>query len=1098
MKKLSCAILFLLAVTLISQGLPVATSISPVTDDGTIRWFGWDIAGGDFNGDGIGDIAIGAPRSDRPVTHPDSAMDVTGRVDIYFGPIPPGDHDGTSLPPDLTIYGADSAGQLGISVSNVGDFNDDGIDDLLVGANAVRSVGEAYIFLGGFSMDAEPDYTFSGIALADNFGYSSTGIGDQNGDGYDDIMVSSLYNDAIGPRTGQAYIFFGGDPADTTADFIITGLDSLDDFGVDVEGPLDFNGDDQPDFVVGAVQAGGYWYKPGEGYVFYGGTLLDDTPDWTVTGGHPMEFFASSVAALGDVDRDGFDDALYGGYNHHIPPDSGLGHAILLLGGSGDTISLVGDIPGQYLGGEVGPAGDIDGDNRAEFAIAQAIDGNGEEFGFVKIYGITTMPDSTRIVQVDTVCYNPGARGDTWFAYRMETIGDVNADTFPDFAITDPRLPNDPGLYETEGKVYIYHGWRVLFPIYAEVVIPDSFDYHTACIRQGAAFRLRQEFGLEGLSVTVLVESDSADQIYSLDSIQLEMIDDSTLVFIPNRDWNHMESVVVTLTAANLPTGEELYEPVSVSWEIDLQPPDVRAIYLDPPEDDPYPVFYWYAGGHYYSPEVVDTEDIFIYCEGDTAKPGGIFAIDDGFMHDWIISAPLSDLGLRADYGDSIIVCIAGIHDDPNMPCGPNYADPVCQTRYFIRHWTADLTFTSPGLDPTTLTIGALPGMTDAYDPGGDVIMPPIPAGKVNARLSLGSEGIPAAYNSLLRDYRDANDDTIRWTVVTEGSGIARLSWDLDRLPTGMFTIGNRDMRSSDGYAFDLGDTLTLSFTTGPKTVEQLMLVSVSPQWHMVSSPLYLDQVDMNHYGTLMDSIYPDLDRWVYTYNSETGVYDVPDKWPTCKGLWFFLGRDAGSGWSLPLVLAGWSMDTLRTPVFRGWNQIGAPLAEVPSSMVGTEPPGAIIPGTLFGYGITGDYYMADELSPCEGYWILCDTTAELIAPWGMRSLMKSNSSKKILDEFGDYPPSPPDPYAAPTKPVGHMCSVWPNPFNATCKISLPGNSPREVVIIDISGHIVRRFDRVEGEIIWDGTDNLGNELSSGIYLIEISDSRAIKTILLR
>lgn len=1085
-----------MSVTLLSQGLPVATSISPLTDDGTIRWFGWDIAGGDFNGDGIGDIAIGAPRSDRPITHPYSALNVAGRVDIYFGPIPTGDHDGTTLPPDLIIYGADSAGQLGISVSNAGDFNGDGFDDLLVGANAVRSVGEAYIFLGGPLLDIVPDYTFSGLNPADNFGYSSTGIGDQNDDGYDDIMVSSLYNDAIGPRTGQAYIFYGGAPTDTMPDFIITGLDSLDDFGVDIEGPFDFNDDDSPDFVVGAVQAGGYWYKPGEGYVFYGGALLDNVPDWTVSGGHPMEFFASSVAALGDVDRDGYDDALYGGYNHHIPPDSGLGHAILLLGGTGDTISLVGDTPGQLLGGEVGPAGDIDGDNRAEFAIAQAIDGNGDEFGFVKIYGVTTLPDSSRVIQVDTVCYNPGARDDTWFAYRMLTIGDVNVDTFPDFAITDPRIPNEPGLYEAQGRVYIYHGWRVLFPIYAEFIEPDSTVSYSACERQGATIRLRQEFGLEGLSVNVLVESDSADQIYTLDSIQLDMIDDSTLVFNPSRDWNHEEFVVVTLTSASLPTGEELFEPVSVSWKLDLQPPSVRALNLQLPLDDPYPVFYWIIGNRSDS-SYIDMSDAFIYSNGDTANPEYIEDITCSGYQRYIVAASLSELGLRADYDDSATVCIAGVHDDPDIPCGPNYATPVCQTRYFIRNWTADLTFTSPGLDATTLTIGALPGMTDSYDPGGDIIMPPIPASKVKARLSLVSEGIPA-YNSLLRDLRDAYDDTIRWVVVTQGDGNAELAWNPDRLPTGMFFVEKRDMRSSNSYKFNLGDTLTLTFSTGPKAIESMTFITTSPRWQMVSSPLYLDQGEMSHYKALMDSIYPDLERWIYTYNTETGVYNVPDKWPTGKGLWFFLDRGVGSSWTLPLAVAGWPMDTLHIPVYSGWNQIGAPSLEVPSSMIDTEPSGAIISGTLFGYGPTDDYYAADALSPGNGYWILCDTAAELMAPRGTRSLSKSIWPKALIEKFGKFPPPPPNPVEEISKPGNYRMSISPNPFNTACEIILPDDLTRDILIIDISGRIVRRFNRVEGRIMWDGKDDFERQLPSGVYLIETSDAKAVKAILLR
>jgi len=1085
-----------IAAAAFAQGLPVTTSIAPDNGNGEVRWFGWDITGGDFNGDGVGDIAIGAPRSDRPMTHPDSALGVCGRVDIYFGPIPPGDHDGFSLPPGLTIFGEDSGGQLGISVSNAGDFNGDGIADLLIGANAVASKGAAYIYYGGPSMDELPDIAFGGEFLADNFGYSSTGIGDQNDDNFDDILIGSLYHDAIGPRTGRCYVFYGGAPADTLPDLVIDGLDSLDDFGVNLDGPNDFNGDGGPDFAIGAVQAGGYWFKPGEAYVFLGGSLLDPWPDWTVTGTHPMEFFGGTVAALGDMDRDGFDEAAFGGYNHHEPPDSGLGRAVILFGDDGDTMTIIGDRPGQYFGSEVASAGDIDGDMRCELAISQAFDGADDEFGFVKIYGITSLPESTRVISVDTVCYNPGGSGDTWFAYRMAALRDVGGDDLPDFAITDPRMPADTGLYPAEGRVYIYSGWRVLFPIYAEVIEP-VYHWLTACIRQGATFRLRQELGLEGLSATVRVECDSGTFEYTLDSAALSMPDDSTLVFTPQWDWVNEEGVEVTLIAASLPTGEELFEPVDVDWIVDLEPPWIRQILLDTPEDDPYPVFYWFAGGYNYDPELRDTEDVFIYSGSDTARPSGIFSVRYELSTDWIIAAPLSDLSLRAGYGDSVTVCLGGVHDLASVPCGPNYAEPSCITTYFYRNWSADLTFSASDLEPTVLTIGALPGMTDGYDPGGDIIMPPVPVGRVRAKLSLEDEGIPA-FNSLLRDYRDADDDTIVWVILTEGDGTATMTWDSNRLPTGMFLLDGRvDMRTNSEFEFALGDTLELAFTTGPKAVFSNSYYMLDFGWQLLSSPLYLDRPEISHHMGIIDSVFNwcDINKWIYTYNSESYSYVVPDKWPTGKGLWIWIDTRDVSRCGMPFMHAGWRIDTLHTPVWRGWNQIGAPNEAVPSGGIGTEPPGLIFPYSLYGYD--GDYFISDYLEQGHGYWILCDDTGELIAPFGSRVFAAKSAMRGLFETYGDYPPPPPEPAGIVEKPAEVALGVYPNPFNAACKIIL-GAKPQDIAIYDVTGRVVKRYKGVCGEIIWRGDNQTKIKMPNGIYLITSQQANSMKVILLR
>ncbi|RKZ30478.1 hypothetical protein DRQ36_05405 [bacterium] len=1096
MKHIFYAIILFSTVSAFGQGLELHSTLLPDGSGADVYWFGWDLAAGNFNGDGFRDIAVSSPRADKPHPHPDSVLLTTGRVDIYYGPIPPGILYPSLFPPHLTLWGENAGDQFGISVANAGDFNGDGFEDILVGANVVENKGGAYVFFGGAVIDDIPDVVFIGENYVDNFGYSCTGIGDQNGDGYDDVLVGALYNDAIGPRTGRCYIYFGGDPPDSSADFIITGLDSLDDFGTVVDGPFDFDGDGDPDFVVGAVQAGGYWYKPGAGYVFSGGSHLDDIPDWTVTGAHPMEFFGGTVAALGDVDGDGNDDAVFGGYNHHEPPDSGVGRAVLLFGGTGDTITLIGDRPDQSFGGEVASAGDIDMDGLAEFAINQTYDPAGDSAGFVLIFGKDRFGD---YIIVDSTCYNPTPSPGDWFATRMAGVGDVTGDGIPDFAIGDAKDTVHTGLVSGEGAVYIYSGWQELFPIEAEVIEP-IFDGPaiSACPRQGVTFRLRHPAVLTDLYAKLVVESGEWPwPEYTLDSIQLTMPDESTLVFIPTEDWDSSGYIFVYLVEAyRTSTGESIEDTVTVIWQEDMYPPFVEALTDTGLTDDPYPTIIWFIEDN---PTYLDCSSIIVFTEGDTITPrlyGDLF---------WNPKAAvaLSDFGLRMDYGDSVTICLDRVRDIVDSAfCGPNVAEPNCVTKRFYRQWLADLTFSSPGLSNTILTIGGQPGMTDGYDPGGDILMPPIPTSRVQARLSLIDEGYP---HSLLRDLREADDDTVLWKILTDGSGTAKISWIPENLPTGVFLLnGKLDMHAYESWEFELGETLSVFFYTGPKEI--IVDCFAQPlRWKLVSFPLYLETY-------AFDEIF---DRYLYIYhyafNTVANTYYSPERWPTGKGVWLFYND---MGFLFPQILSGWPIDTLWSPVYRGWNLIGAPIDTVPLAEISTEPPGALISGMLFDYNSsTGGYEYPTALEPGNGYWVLASDEAELWAPFASRSLSKSAGTNALFDIYGSCPPPPPSitgEEQTPEKPKKFDIEIYPNPFNSAVNITVGPSyaSHANIEIFDINGRTVADIPVGAGskpargaggsrtlpyEIVWRPAESL----PSGIYLIKIGE-KSKKAILIR
>jgi len=177
------------------------------------------IAVGDFNQDNYADLVV---------TWDTPGEAFTGQiVSVYFGGDSP---DGSS---DLTIHTPHGfSTNFGDALANVGDVNGDGNDDLLIGDDSAlgsfAGSGGAYLYLGHVAFDDQWDLHFAPpFYVVKDFADSIHGIGDVNGDGFDDLMV--VGDDyATGWETGLVY--FGGDPMDTTIDRVVPG-DSKDYIG---------------------------------------------------------------------------------------------------------------------------------------------------------------------------------------------------------------------------------------------------------------------------------------------------------------------------------------------------------------------------------------------------------------------------------------------------------------------------------------------------------------------------------------------------------------------------------------------------------------------------------------------------------------------------------------------------------------------------------------------------------------------------------------------------------------------------------------------------------------------------------------------------
>jgi hypothetical protein len=196
---------------------------------------------------------------------------------------------------------------MGCSVSTAGDLNDDGYDDIIVGASGYSGyVGRAHIYFGGPSMDNTADVILSGKSEHDYFGCSVSSAGDFNKDGFNDVIVGS---NGCYRSTGRADLYFGSSSMDNLEDVSFLGEQPLSDFGRSVSNAGDLNHDGYDDVIVGAV-----WYNNyiGRIYIYYGGSPVDNTVDIVITGEQEHDCYGSVVSDAGDVNGDGIKEWIVG------------------------------------------------------------------------------------------------------------------------------------------------------------------------------------------------------------------------------------------------------------------------------------------------------------------------------------------------------------------------------------------------------------------------------------------------------------------------------------------------------------------------------------------------------------------------------------------------------------------------------------------------------------------------------------------------------------------------------------------------------------------------------------------------------------------
>jgi len=429
-------------------GSPAGLATAPVAtrepDQAQAR-FGLSVAtAGDVNGDGHADVIIGAETYDAGQTN-------EGRAFVYHGRAL-----GLVATPAWTGESGQGGALFGASVATAGDVNGDGYSDIVAGAyqydNGEADEGRAFVYHGG-SGGLSLGLTWYQQSTEDDvlFGYSASTAGDVNGDGYADVVIGAPRYGSGESREGRAFLFLGSAAGvEDVAAWFAEGNQPDAALGSSVATAGDVNGDGYSDVVVGAP---GIDSLEGRAFVHHGSPAgLAGMPAWSAKGEQDSVSFGTSVASAGDVNGDGFSDVIVGAPAVSDSP----GRAYVYLGtasglGFFPAWMVEGDQPGAAFGTSVASAGDVNGDGFSDVIVgAPEHDGGEVNEGRALLYlgsasGLATTPAWSA----------EGDQADARFGRCVASAGDVNGDGYTDVIVGAWGYPNTLLVY---GRAFVYHG----------------------------------------------------------------------------------------------------------------------------------------------------------------------------------------------------------------------------------------------------------------------------------------------------------------------------------------------------------------------------------------------------------------------------------------------------------------------------------------------------------------------------------------------------------------------------------------------------------------------------------------------------------------
>ncbi len=317
--------------------------------------FGYSIsAAGDFDGDGHDDFIVGAPMANIGRGFTGAAYV------IYGGPGGPSTDlaDATAFSGEIAEdrFGwsvSDAGNFLGGNEDCVA------VGAPLANTHGGTDAGAVYVFEGK-TLGAAPDTTIdfvTGIGTTSEpfsqFGFSVRGVGRLDNDGYDDLAVGAPYSNAAGTAAGRVEIFYGDPNPSVNAARAINGQTATDNCGFSLDRAGDIAGSGADDVLIGAPFRNTPATDSGKAYIYEGGSSATSASSLNLLSSGASspsgENFGWAVASAGDFDGDGLPDyAVSAPIGRNAETNAASGVVTLFHSSAGPVAALVNDWQTQW------------------------------------------------------------------------------------------------------------------------------------------------------------------------------------------------------------------------------------------------------------------------------------------------------------------------------------------------------------------------------------------------------------------------------------------------------------------------------------------------------------------------------------------------------------------------------------------------------------------------------------------------------------------------------------------------------------------------------------------------------------------------------